>query len=112
MPNGTDFEGEITSINDLWDAAEDVNSGVEERAIYIIGTEQGLLPGGPAKILSGGNNTGSVAKFNCSLLEYTNTTAPGRGLLMQPGERYDAIINFGNLTRGDKVYLVNNGKEQ
>lgn len=110
MPSG--FEGEITSINDLWDAAEDVNSGVEERAIYIIGTEQGLLPGGPAKILSGGNNMGSVAKFNCSLLEYTNTTASGRGLLMQPGERYDAIINFGNLTRGDKVYLVNNGKEQ
>lgn len=110
MPSG--FQGEITSINDLWDAAEDVNSNVTERAIYIIGTEQGLLPGGPAKILSGGNNTGSVAKFNCNLTEYTNTTAPGRGLLMQPGERYDAIINFGNLNRGDKVYLVNNGKEQ
>lgn len=109
MPSS--FTEEITSINDLWDAAEDANSNVTERAIYIIGTEQGLLPGGPAKILSGGNNTGSVAKFNCSQVE-TNPTAPGRGLLMQPGERYDAIINFEGLNRGDKVYLVNNGKEQ
>ena len=105
VPAGTT----VSDFVDLWDAGE-------ELPIYIIGTEQGLLPSGPAKILSrvfidGTNDVrGTVTKFNCGI-EDTNIdlTAPHQGLLMQPGERYDAIIDFGD-SEGKEVYLINTGK--
>ena len=97
----------INSFEQLW--------AYQEIPIYVIGTEQGLLSGGPAKILSRdtdtvGSTVGSVTKYsNCGADEAKTFTEPNQGLLMQPGERYDAIIDFAD-QEGNKVYIINTGK--
>ena len=101
------YQQKITSFAQLWNDAAAV-----EIPIYVIGTEQGLLPDGPAKILSrdNGATAGSVTKYNCGVAEEPKqVTELNQGLLMQPGERYDAIIDFAG-QKGNKVYIINTGK--
>mmetsp|Transcript_27204 Transcript_27204/g.58280 ORF Transcript_27204/g.58280 Transcript_27204/m.58280 type:complete len:796 (-) Transcript_27204:1505-3892(-) len=96
-----------------------------EIPIWVLGTEQSLLPYGPAKILSTGGNGdgfgfGSVTKFtDCATTRETSTdiTPSHQGLLMQPGERYDALIDFTGLdfilgTPVTQVYIVNTGPNE
>ena len=103
VPVGTD----VNSFVDVWKG--------DEIPIYVIGTEHGLLPDGPAKILSRATPTGgSVAKFSCDIdgvssVAYTTDTELNQGLLMQPGERYDVIIDFAG-QEGKEIYIINTGK--
>ena len=81
------YDTEVNSFGDLWDNGEEI-------PIYVIGTEQGLLPNGPTEIFSGGEGNGNITKYNCGTAGDTDTTSPIKGLLMQPGERYDVIVDF------------------
>jgi len=102
-----------TSFADLFAAGE-------ELPIWVLGTEQSLLPGGPAKILSTtdskANMPGSVTKFTCGNEEPSVATSPHEGLLMMPGERYDAMIDFSvtkeKYENGFEVYLINTGPNE
>lgn len=106
------YPDKITSFAQLWDPAE---ANAVELPLYVIGTEHGLLPDGPAKILSRATPTGgSVAKFSCDIdgvsgVAYTTDTELNQGLLMQPGERYDVIIDFAG-QEGKEIYIINTGK--
>ena len=80
----------------------------DELPIWVLGTEQSLLPNGPAKV-----TLGKVEKYNgCDgSSPVVQDTLPLQGLLMQPGERYDALIDFTNWT-GYDVYLINTGPDE
>ena len=106
------YPNKITSFDQLW--SQEANA--VEVPLYVIGTEHGLLPDGPAKILSRDTATssGSVTKFSCdadgvSSVAYTTDTELNQGLLMQPGERYDVIIDFAG-QEGKEIYIINTGK--
>ena len=99
------YGDEINSFQDVWDKGTEI-------PIWVIGTEQGLLPGGPTEIFSGGpNNNGRITKYNCGVADVPDTTSTIKGLLMQPGERYDVIVDFEGLER-KQVYLINEGPDE
>ena len=104
VPFGTN----VTSFETLFEEGQ-------ELPIWIIGTEQSLLPDGPAKVLSTtnstSNTTGSVEKFNCTVTDYVDSTQPHQGVIMQPGERYDALIDFADKDNYE-VYLVNTAPDE
>ena len=104
------YPDKITSFAQLWDPAE---ANAVELPLYVIGTEHGLLPDGPAKILSrdtvAGDTVGSVIKYSCGVAEPKQVTELNQGLLMQPGERYDVIIDFAG-QEGKEIYIINTGK--
>ena len=81
------------------------NGNKIELPIYVIGSDQGLLPF-VTKI-----KTGSVSRPNGPPADYT--PPPPQGLLISPSERYDVIVDFGTyeLDTGDEVYLVNTGPD-
>jgi len=68
VPFGTDV-GDFTTL---------FNKG-EELPIWVLGTEQSLLPGGPAKILSTKgsepNTIGSITKYSCGSIDYEDLTS-------------------------------------
>ena len=101
-----DYGTEVYSFEDLYTAGKEI-------PLWIIGSEDSLLPGGPAKVLSTMNSeagtNGSVEKYVCGELVYANETFPHQGLMMMSAERYDAIIDFTDL-KEKVVYIINTGK--
>ena len=81
-------------------------NGMEELIIYVIGTEQGLLP------IVIGVTTGNYTEYYETSDEiYYNKTypfpSPKQALLIDPGERYDVVVDFTGYPNGTEIIMYN-----
>ncbi len=78
-----------------------------ELPIFVIGTEQGLLP----KVVK--VRTGFITALKPGKpTKDTEAPDPNFALLMSPGERYDIIVDFTGLANGTEIYLTNTAPDE
>jgi len=87
------------------------SDGKKELTIYVIGSEQGLLP----DVV--GIRTGKYTVYyeKQSTRDYLSDTfvydSPQQAFLIDPGERYDVIVDFSGFTHGTEIIMYNSAPD-